>query len=86
MWAKDNTGKNSIFMTGSQCISYHISRQTASPQTNNIKNADYAFVSQDFRLDRRALIEDDLLSEVKKNGKLDYSNEKTDTQIYKISK
>ena len=84
-WAMENTDKSSIFMTGSQCISYHINRQTVGPKISNLKGAEYAFVNQDFRLDSRAAVENNLLQEIKNNGKLAYNNEKTKTRIYKIN-
>ncbi|MBI2653388.1 glycosyltransferase family 39 protein [Candidatus Woesearchaeota archaeon] len=83
-WAKDNTKKESIFISGSQCVSYHIGRQTISQKIINLEKADYAFVNQNFRLDNRAKIESDLLLEIKKRGNIIYSNEKTKTEIYKI--
>ncbi|MBI2523122.1 glycosyltransferase family 39 protein [Candidatus Woesearchaeota archaeon] len=85
-WAKSNTAKNAIFMTGSQCISYNIERQTVSPIKENIEKADYIFVNQKFRLDNRAKLNNDIINELnnKKIG-IVYENQKTGTKVYRIS-
>lgn len=83
-WVNSNTAKNVIFLTGSQCISYDIGRQTISPSLSNLYAADYAFVNQDFRLDRLALFDGAVLSAIKGNGRIVYSSEKTKTAIYKL--
>jgi len=83
-WIRANTEKSSYFMAGGQCIPYNTHRQTLYPNTQNIEKADYVFVNQNFKLDRRTIIDDDLLSEIKSTGDLIYDNEKTKTEIYKI--
>lgn len=84
-WVKSNTNKNSIFLTGSQCISYNIERQTLSPYTNNLEKADYVWVNQDFSLDRMAHLNKDIISELDKGGMGPvYENKKTNTRIYRI--
>ncbi len=79
-WVKQNTKKDTIFLTGSQCISYNIQRQT-----NALGKADYAFVNQNFKLDRLAIFGDGLLSEIKVKGTAVYNNNKTKTMVYKIN-
>lgn len=83
-WVKANTDKGSIFFTGSQCASYNIDRQTVSPEISNLPKADYAFVNQDFKLDKRAVFDNELVSQIKTNGKIIYANENTKTEIYKL--
>ncbi|MBI2651794.1 glycosyltransferase family 39 protein [Candidatus Woesearchaeota archaeon] len=80
-WIKANTAKNSIFMAGGQCIPYNIERLSVSPNIENLKKSDYAFISQNFKLDKRVAINNTLLTEIKK-GKLVYKNNKTGTEIY----
>ena len=83
-WAKSNTKKDSVFISESQCISYNINRQTISPNIINLDAADYAFVNQDFRLDRREVFDNKVLSAIERNGRIVYSNGKTKTVIYKL--
>lgn len=84
-WAKSNTAKNALFMTGSQCISYNIERQTVSPIRENIEKADYIFVNQKFRLDNRAKLSEDIINKLGKgNINLAYENQNTGTKIYKV--
>ena len=85
-WSKENTEKNAKFMTGSQCISYNIERQTVSPIKENIEKADYIFVNQKFKLDKRARLDNDIINELNnKNMKIEFENQETGTKIYKIS-
>lgn len=83
-WVRTNTNKNSIFLSGSQCVSYHIGRQAINPEASNLEKANYAFVNQKFRLDNRNIFGNELLLEIKKRGKVVYSNEKTKTEVYKL--
>lgn len=84
-WAKSNTGKNEKFLTGSQCISYNIKRQTIAPEADNLNKADYVFANQNFRLDRRAVLSAAIMQKLnEKNTKPIYENKETGTRIYKI--
>src|SRR3989338_826707 len=83
-WVKLNTKPNDIFLTGSQCISYYISKGTADPKTDGLGNADYAFVNQNFRLDNNAVMDSETLSGIKSSGKTVYINKETGTKIYKL--
>lgn len=83
-WAKSNTGKNEIFLTGSQCISYNIGRQTIAAETDNLKKADYVFANQNFRLDRKAVLSPSITKKLDENLKV-YENKATGTKIYKIT-
>lgn len=86
-WVKSNTNSNDIFVSGSQCISYNINRQTASPNINNIKEADYVFVNQNFKLDRMAILEANTFQSLDKgNAKLSYENKATGSKVYRIVK
>ena len=82
-WIKTNTEKNSVFLAGGQCVSYNIDRQTLNPG-NSIQKVDYAFVNQDFNLDKRVHMDQDALDEVRENGNIIYENKKTKTKIYKF--
>jgi len=83
-WIKSNTNKNNIFIAGGQCIPYNIDRQTVYPESDNIDEAEYVFVNQDFRLDRRTIIDDKILSEIKEKSEIVYKNERTKTEVYRI--
>ncbi|MBI2541611.1 glycosyltransferase family 39 protein [Candidatus Woesearchaeota archaeon] len=82
-WAKSNTGKDDKFLTGSQCISYNIGRQTIAAETDNLEKADYIFSNQNFRLDRKAVLSPAIAKKLDENSKI-YENEATGTRIYKI--
>ena len=84
-WVKSNTPKDSIFLSESQCLSYNINRQSLSPLSDNIKKVDYVFTNQDFKIDNRITLDDDVLNNIKFNSILVYKNQKTNTKIYKIS-
>jgi len=85
-WVISNTGKDELFMTGSQCISYNIERQTVSPEISNLERADYIWVNQDFKLDRRAILSKDIIQQLnQKNSELIYENKETGTKVYKIN-
>ena len=83
-WIKTNTEKNSVFLAGGQCISYNIERQTLNPGPGNIQKVDYAFINQNFNLDKRVPMGQDTLDEVRGNGEVIYENKKTKTKIYKL--
>ncbi|MBW2977071.1 glycosyltransferase family 39 protein [Candidatus Woesearchaeota archaeon] len=85
-WAKSNTHKTAKFMTGGQCISYNIERQTISPEINNLEKADYIWVNQNFSLDRRSVLNTEIIQRLNKDKmELAYENKKTGTKIYKIA-
>jgi hypothetical protein len=83
-WIRQNTNKNDIFLSGSQCISYYIARQTVKPEIENLESANYAFVNQDFKVDRLCMLNNEMLSEIKTKGKIIYRNEETKTEAYKF--
>ena len=84
-WVKSNTAKSDIFIVSGQCISYNIERQTLSPETANLKNADYVWVNQDFRLESMSILSQDFIKELDKmDAELVYENKETKTKIYKI--
>ena len=84
-WIKANTNKNDLLIPGDQCLAYYTQRGTLKPASENLKKADYAFVNQKFNLEKRSIIKEDLLGEVKKNNyEKVYENPKTGTSIYKV--
>jgi len=85
-WIKNNVDETAIFMAGGQCISYNIIRQTIDPDINNLEKADYVFINQNFRLDKKTPVDDKLLSEIRKKSDIVYKNEKTKTEIYKLKR
>jgi 4-amino-4-deoxy-L-arabinose transferase-like glycosyltransferase len=85
-WIKQNTNKEDVFLTSSQCIAYNIERQTVSPEIENLEKADYIFSNDDFSLDRRAELTPNIIKELNKdNIEIVYENEKTKTKVYKIN-
>ena len=85
-WIIENTGKDELFMTGSQCISYNIERQTVGSEISNLEKADYIWVNQDFKLDRTALLSENIIQELGSDDiKLAYENKETDTKVYKTN-
>ena len=84
-WAQANTSKNSVFVAGGQCLGYNLERSALQPSEINIENADYIWVNQNFRLDKRSVLDDVLLKEVQDKGlQIAYQNSKTGTIIYKV--
>ncbi|MBI2135291.1 glycosyltransferase family 39 protein [Candidatus Woesearchaeota archaeon] len=84
-WARENTEKDAVFMAGGQCMSFYLDRFTLLPKTENIKKADYAFVNQDFRVDKaRAMTPEDVLENIRENGNIVYENKETKTEVYAI--
>ncbi|MAE42306.1 hypothetical protein CMO93_00930 [Candidatus Woesearchaeota archaeon] len=84
-WVKSNTDKKGIFMVGGQCIPYHIDRTSLFPSELKTNNYNYIWINQNFRLDRRSILNKEQLQEIEsKNKELVYQNQKTSTKIYKI--
>jgi len=84
-WVKENTPKESVFLAGGQCIQYQIDRISLQPAPENLPKADYVWVNQEFRLDRRAVLDKDMLSKVRSEGEIAYRNELISTEIYIIA-
>ncbi|MCH8003859.1 MAG: glycosyltransferase family 39 protein [Nanoarchaeota archaeon] len=83
-WVKQNTEKNAIFMAGGQCLSYNLNRFSYQASSSNLNKADYVWVNQDFKLDRRTHVDNNLLSEIKGKSEIVYKNDRTKTEIYRI--
>jgi 4-amino-4-deoxy-L-arabinose transferase-like glycosyltransferase len=83
-WAQKNSENTAIFMTGSQCLSYNLDRQTVHPSEEGIEKADYVFMNQDFSLDRLVVLDDNLVELIENKGTLVYENVKSKTKIYKM--
>lgn len=84
-WVKKNTEKNALFMAGSHCISYNLERQTVPTKVDNLEKADYVWINQNFKLDRLAILDKNIVEITKKEGIEVYKNKKTGTEVYKIS-
>lgn len=84
-WVKSSTNKNSIFLVNGQCIPYNLERTSLYVTGENIKKADYAWVNQNFALDRRSILNDDDLKLTQPQiSSVVYSNKDTGTTIYRI--
>lgn len=84
-WAISNTDENALFMAGGQCLSYYLNRQTLYPSEKNIAKLDYVWINQNFRLDKRSILDGNLLKIVEDNKlTIVYQNNRTKTTIYKI--
>ena len=72
-------------MPGAQCLAYHAKRGTLKQSIKNIENADYIFVNRNFKLERRSIVSDEFLEEVKKRKYgIVYENNETGTSIHKV--
>src|SRR3989338_54920 len=83
-WVKQNTEKDAVFMAGGQCLSYNINKFSYQDSPDNLEKVKYAWVNQDFRLDKRVIMDASLLSEIRSRGEIVYRNEKTKTEIYRL--
>jgi hypothetical protein len=84
-WVQMNSKSTAIFMTGSQCLSYNLARQTVHPSEEGLEKADYVFMNQDFRLDRLVIFDEDIARMIENEGELLYENQESRTKIFKIS-
>ena len=82
-WVKKNTGENSIFVAGGQCLSYNLNRFTLEPTKKNLNKANYIWVNQNFRLDTHILMDEKTLKSIQAgNYQIVYSNKATGTIVY----
>ncbi len=82
-WVKSNTNSGSIFIANGQCVPYNIERTSLYATDENIKEADYIWVNQNFNLDKVSIYDDKALSFIKsQNYKIEYRNKNTGTIIY----
>ncbi len=84
-WVTQNTDKNELIMAKGQCLSYNLERQNIYPTEENIEKADYIWVNQNFRLDPRSILNQELLKSVEDSSEIIYKNTETGTTIYKVS-
>ena len=84
-WIKANTNKEAVLL-GYQCLSYNSNKFSIIPRPENIKKADYIFVNENFKLEGRSIVKDDILDTIKEEDfEKSYNNPKTGTIIYKTS-
>lgn len=88
-WVRQNTPKDSIFMANGQCLPYNIERfafhSTEKNIRENLENADYIWVNQNFKLDTYSSFDQQSLSIIQSGDyKAVYRNKKTGTIIYSI--
>jgi len=84
-WVKSNTEKNSVFIANGQCVPNNIERSSLYAINENLRMANYIWINQQFKLDKRSIIEDNQLKLIEsKNYDKIYSNKRTNTIIYKI--
>ena len=84
-WIESNTNLNSIFLVNGQCIPYNIERTALYVADGNLNKADYAWISQNFALDRRSILSDNDLKLIQsQSSNVVYSSRETGTTIYKI--
>lgn len=86
-WVKSSTNENSVFLVNGQCIPYNLERESWYITAKNIKKADYAWVNQNFALDRRSVLNDNDLKLIQsQSSNVVYSNKDTGTTIYRIKR
>lgn len=84
-WVRQNTAKESVFIASGQCIPYNIERTSLHFSEENIKNADYLWLNQNFRLDKRSVLSQNEIQSIhSRNFKIAYDNKSTGTRIYQI--
>ena len=88
-WIKQNTPEGAIFMANGQCFPYNIERlalySTSENIRENLENADYIWVNQNFKLDTFSSFDKQSLSIIQSGDyKAEYRNKKTGTIIYSI--
>ena len=82
-WVKLNTKQSNIFIANGQCVPYNIERTSLYATNENIGEADYIWINQNFKLDRVSILDDATLKLIQsKNYKVAYSNKKTGTIVY----
>ena len=82
-WAKANTPQDSIFLLGGQCPQYHIDRTSSQPILENLPIVDYIWINQHFNLERRSIMDESLVKQIREEYELAYRNGKTGTDIYR---
>ncbi|MBI2658458.1 glycosyltransferase family 39 protein [Candidatus Woesearchaeota archaeon] len=83
-WVKANTQESDLIMAGGQCMSFYLGRLQVWPKQENIGKARYAFVNQDFAVDRlRAKTPEGVLGSIRKKS-LVYRNQDSKTEIYSL--
>ena len=86
-WVKSNTNKNAVFIAEGQCVPYNAERTSLYVNDENFNKADYIWVNQNFKLDRRSILDKNRLKSVQSKGyKIVYSNINTGTIVYAVDK
>lgn len=82
-WIKSNTKKTAIFIAEGQCVPYNIERTSLYLNDKSLNKADYIWINQNFKLDKRSIFNEAKLKQIQsRNYNLVYSNKKTGTLIY----
>ena len=86
-WVKSNTNKNAVFIAEGQCVPYNTERTSLYANDENLNKADYIWVNQNFKLDRRSILDQNELKSVQSKGyNIAYSNSNTGTIVYDVDK
>jgi hypothetical protein len=87
-WINSNTGKDSVFLIGSQCLPMRIDRKSVFPSISiDSDDYDYIWINQDFKLEPQSVLPDEYIKKIEsKNPQIAYSNSVTKTTIFKIKK
>ncbi len=84
VWIKENTNRDDLLLTNSQCVSFNTLRQTLPGYPENILNADYIWINQDFGIDQTGIYEKEFMDEVGRHSfETVYNNPTTKTTIVK---
>jgi len=81
---KEEYGKK-CFIHGRKPLHFLQSRKAKSAKVDNLEKADYVWINQNFKLDRLAILDKNIVERTKKEGIEVYKNKKTGTEVYKIS-
>jgi len=93
-WIKENTSENALIMAGGQAMSYRLHREAIYIPDNQRmspsyipewKDFDYIFINQQFKPDKRVILEEELVNKIKNSEDFEivYENKDTGTEIYK---
>ena len=84
-WVKSNTNHDAVFIANGQCVPYNIERTSLYATNENMEKADYEWINQNFWLDKRSILDTNLLKLLQSGKyKIAYSNDQTGTKIYAL--
>ena len=85
-WVRLNTKPNDVFIANGQCVPYNTERMSLFATQDNFEKADYAWVNQNFQLDKRSALDANSIKLLQSGKyKIVYFNDATGTKIYVLN-